>query len=160
LDVVARAHDVPVAAQHIVAAAGEPLVEDRLQSFHRLELELLAFLSGRTGRYIKRYDAELAVARLEVAALFIERLPAERRAHLVRLAPRIDRDAAVALLRDRVTIVAMVAVRTERRIGQLVLLRFGFLQADDVGALLPQPVEEPLAGGRANAVGIEADDAH
>src|SRR5579875_2786023 len=40
-DVAFTAHDVPVTAQHEVAAAGQPLVENRTQFLHRLELELL-----------------------------------------------------------------------------------------------------------------------
>jgi len=48
----------------------------------------------------------------------------------------------------------------ERRIGQLILLRLGFLQANDVGLLFPQPGEEILVGRGADAVGVETDDAH
>src|SRR5690606_22676002 len=48
-DVQAAAHDVPVAAQDIVAAAGQPLVQDRPQPLHHLELVALAQLAGGAG---------------------------------------------------------------------------------------------------------------
>src|SRR5690606_29791200 len=159
-DVQAAAHDVPVTAQHVVAAAGQPLVQDRPQPLHHLELVALAQLAGRAGGDVERDHAEVAEARLDVAALLVEVRPAQRGDHRIRFAPRIDRHAAVALLGRRVAVEAVVAVRAEGRVGQLVLLGLGLLHADHVGLLLPQPVEEPLAGGRADAVGVEADDAH
>src|SRR5690606_681461 len=97
--------------------------------------------------------------RLDVAALVVERRPAQRRAHLVRLTTAVDRHAAVALFGDRVAVMA-VAERAEAGVGQLVLLRLGFLQADDVGLLAFQPAEETLGRSGADAVGVEADDAH
>ena len=48
----------------------------------------------------------------------------------------------------------------ELRTGELVFLRLGFLNAQDVGVLRAEPVEEALVGGRAQAVGVETDDAH
>ena len=50
-------------------------------------------------------------------------------------------------------------LRQELGAGDLVFLRLGFLEAQDVGALLREPVEEPLARRGADAVGVEADDA-
>src|SRR3546814_7842812 len=50
LDVQRAADDVPVAAQHVVAAAGQPLVEGRPQPVHGLELEALAQLARRPRR--------------------------------------------------------------------------------------------------------------
>jgi hypothetical protein len=41
-----------------------------------------------------------------------------------------------------------------------VLLRLGFLDAQDIGALGGEPVEEALAGRRAQAIGVEADYFH
>src|SRR5690606_38697473 len=158
-DVVARAHDVPVAAQHVLAATGQPLVEDRPEPVHHLELEALAQLAGRSGGNVERNHAEVAVARLDVAALVVERCPAERSAYLVGFAPAVDRHAAVALLRDRVAVHA-VAERAEAGIGELVFLGLVFLQADDVGLLAFQPAEKSLVGSGTDAVGVEADDAH
>src|SRR5690606_30058262 len=159
LDVAAGAHDVPVAAQHVFAAAGQPLVHDRLEPVHHLELEALAQLAGRAGRDVERHHRQVAVAGLDVAALVVERRPAQCGAHLVGLAPAVDRHPAVALLRHRVAVMA-VAQRAEAGIGQLAFLGLGFLQADDVGLLALQPVEEPLVRRGADAVGVEADDAH
>jgi hypothetical protein len=52
------------------------------------------------------------------------------------------------------------ACRTVTRIAELVFLRLGLLQADDVGVLARQPLEEAPARGGANAVRVERDDAH
>src|SRR5690606_36555313 len=89
----------------------------------------------------------------------VERRPAQRRAHLVGFAAAVDRDPAVALLRHRVAVDA-VLYRAEAGVAQLVFLGLGFLQADDVGVLLREPVEKPLVRGGADAVGVEADEAH
>jgi hypothetical protein len=37
------------------------------------------------------------------------------------------------------------------------LLRFGFLDTDDISVLLCQPLEETFAGRRSNAIGVKAD---
>src|SRR5690606_20212079 len=98
--------------------------------------------------------------RLDVAPFVVERCPAERRAHLVGLAPGIDRHAAVALPGRGIAIEAVMAIGLEHRVGQLGFLRFGFLYAGHVGILTGQPVEEALAGRGTDAVGVETDDAH
>src|SRR5690349_4671332 len=69
LDVVLGVDDVPVAADHIITAAVEPLVEDRPEEIHRLELELLAFLAGGARRHVQRHHRQIAEARLDVASL-------------------------------------------------------------------------------------------
>ena len=43
---------------------------------------------------------------------------------------------------------------------ELRFLRLGLLQADDVGTLALQPVEQSLARSRADAVDVQSDDAH
>src|SRR5690606_40006516 len=47
-DVLAGVHDVPVAADDVVAAAGQPPVEDRRDPVHAAELELLPLVAGRS----------------------------------------------------------------------------------------------------------------
>src|SRR3546814_3845855 len=74
LDVQRAADDVPVAAQHVVAAAGQPLVEGRPQPVHGLELEALAQLARRPRRDVERHHAQVAEARLDVAALLVEEI--------------------------------------------------------------------------------------
>src|SRR5690606_11732290 len=109
---------------------------------------------------VERDDAEVAEPRLDVAPFLVERLPAQRGADLVRLAPGVDGHAAVALLRGGVAEPGLVAGGQELRPRELVLLGLGFLDAEDVGVLRGEPVEESLAGRRAQAVGVEAGDAH
>src|SRR5690606_18797007 len=159
-DVQLAADDVPVAAQHIVAAACQPLVEDRPQPVHHLELVALAQLAGRAGGNVERNHGEIAEARLDVAPFLVERFPAQRGSDLVGLAPGVDGHSAIALLGGRVAEERPVAVYHELRRGELVLLGLGLLHAQDVGILLAEPVEKALAGSRTYAVGVEADDAH
>ncbi|KAG1405811.1 hypothetical protein G6F59_012483 [Rhizopus arrhizus] len=160
LDVQRRTDDVPVAAQHVVAAAARPFLEDRPQPFHHFELETLAQVARAAGRDIEGDHAEVAVARLDVAAFVVERGPAQRGDDLVRLALAVDRHAALALLGDGVAVEAVVAVRAEHRVGQLVFLGLGLLDAQDVGVLGPEPIEEALGCGGTDAIGVETDDAH
>ena len=79
--------------------------------------------------------------------------------HAVRLPARVDRDAAVSLALC-VVVVDVVARREKLPVVQLVVLGLGLLDADDVGVLPVHPVEEALAGGGTNAVGVQRDDAH
>jgi len=68
-------------------------------------------------------------------------------------------DAAVAFLYC-VEVIAVVTGWVVMRLGDLVALTLGLLQADDVRVLGGQPVEEALARRRADAVRVEGDDAH
>src|SRR5690606_35555560 len=104
--------------------------------------------------------AQVAIACLDIAPLLIELVPAQRGTDLVRLAAAIDRHAAVALLGGGVAKPGAIARRQEFRPDQLVFLGLGLLHAEHVGLLLGEPIEEALAGCRAQAVGVEADDAH
>jgi hypothetical protein len=49
----------------------------------------------------------------------------------------------------------MVAIRPEAIVGQLMFLCLGFLDADNIGILLGQPVEKALAGRGTNAVCVD-----
>src|SRR5690606_11410868 len=80
-------------------------------------------------------------------------------ARLYGYAAAVYRGTAVALIRHRDAVDAVLH-RAEAGVAQLVFLGLGFLQADDVGVLLREPVEKPLVRGGADAVGVEADDAH
>src|SRR5690606_30340501 len=101
-DVLAGVHDVPVAADHVIAAAGQPLVEARRYPLHAAELVVLAHVAGRAGGEIQRHHAQVAETRLDVAALFVEGRPAQAGQHFVGRLPAVDADAAVTLLGGRV----------------------------------------------------------
>ncbi len=51
----------------------------------------------------------------------------------------------------------MVAIRPKAIVSQLVFLGLRFLNTNDIGVLLIQPVEKAFAGGGANAVGVQGD---
>ncbi len=76
----------------------------------------------------------------------------------VGLAPRIDRDAAVAFFL-RVDEGGVELGPVERLGRELMFLRLRFLQAHDVGLLLVHPAEEALARGGPDAVEVAGDDA-
>jgi hypothetical protein len=48
----------------------------------------------------------------------------------------------------------VVAIRAKRFINQLMLLRFGFLNAHHISILLRKPLKEALSLRRPNSVGI------
>jgi hypothetical protein len=54
----------------------------------------------------------------------------------------------------------VVAGRVVQRLGDLLALALGFLDADHVGVLLPEPVEEAFARRGPDAVRVQGDDAH
>src|SRR5690606_24632027 len=99
---------------------------------------------------------QVAESHLEVTALVVELAHPEPAHHLLGLVPGVDRHAAVALP-ERVRVVTVVTVGHEAGVHELVLLRFRFLQADDVRVLRTQPFEKSLACGGADAVDVERD---
>jgi len=51
-------------------------------------------------------------------------------------------------------VLAKIAFRAELRVGQLMLLCFGFLNADDIGIDFFKPVKKTFSRGGANTVGV------
>jgi hypothetical protein len=122
-------------------------------------LDGLARGPARARRNVERRDREVvAEVHAHEAPLDVVLGHAEAAHDAVRLASRIDRDAAVAFFL-RIDEGGTELGAIERLGRELMLLRLGFLQADDVGLLLVHPAEEALAGGRADAVEICRDDA-
>jgi hypothetical protein len=78
---------------------------------------------------------------------------------LIRLTPRVERHATVALAL-RSFVVAVEAGRMIELVGDLLWLGANLLQTDHVGRLLRKPVKEPLARSRADAIDVEGNDAH
>src|SRR5690606_18040722 len=62
-EVLAAVHDVPVAPDDVVAAASQPLVEDRRNPVHAAELDLLALVAVGARGEIQRHHAQVAEAR-------------------------------------------------------------------------------------------------
>src|SRR6056297_534373 len=152
--------DVPVAADHVVASVTGHFFETRLEVVHHFVLDGLADVARRARRQIKRDHRQIAEIGLKPAALAIHPVPADAELNPVGRLAGINRGAGIALL-DCIMVDGGVEVaRFELRIGKLMLLSLGFLDAYHVGALALEPVEEALARGGANPVGIEGDDAH
>src|SRR5690606_14700492 len=126
---------------------------------HHAELHLLALFAGRTGWHVQRDDRQFPEAEFQVAPLDIELRPVEPLVHFIRLVKRIDRDARVAFLLG-VVIAAVITVRTEDVVSELVYLRFRLLHADHVRLLAVDPVEKTLARCGANAIYVDGSDFH
>ncbi len=71
---------------------------------------------------------------------------------------RIDRGSAIALFLG-ILVVAVITGRRKHLIGELVNLRLGFLNANDVCILGRHPIEKTFAGRCPNSIGIETDNA-
>src|SRR5713101_682159 len=108
--------DVPVAAEHELAAARDEFFQHRHESFEESELGLLPFLRARPGRQVHRYHRKPAVIGAQKPALGVELAAAEAAGHALGFGSRVQRDAAVALLRRATVIVAVVSLRDEREV--------------------------------------------
>ena len=73
---------------------------------------------------------------------------------LFRSMASVDCGAAVTFLLG-VFVIGVIAGRGEHLVGQLVNLRFGLLDADDVRILLVHPLEKTFARRRPDTVGVE-----
>jgi hypothetical protein len=151
--------DVPVTTDDILARPPAHPAQEVLELVEKAVLRRLARLAGGPGRQVDGGHRETGEDRLEVAALRVELRRAEAPHDALGRTPRVQRDAAVTLLL-RLQVMAVVAGRAKHRVGDLVLVGAGFLQAHDIRVLACQPFEEALAGRGADAVGVETDDAH
>ncbi|MCY1251753.1 hypothetical protein D9M72_655700 [compost metagenome] len=99
----------------------------------------------------------MRVLHFHIAAFAVELGVAEAGDDPLRLVPRVQAHAAVALLL-RVVEEAMVAMWREERFGHVCGLCLQFLHADHVCVLLAHPVEKALLGRGADAVEVGADN--
>src|SRR5690606_3697319 len=109
-----------------------------------------------TGRQVHRDDAQATQADLEIAAFFVELANAEAADDGVGFVARVDCNAAITLS-NSVLVIAMVSIRGEAGIVELMVLRPGFLDAHDIRHLGGEPVEKPLARSGAYAVYIDGN---
>ena len=151
--------DVPVTAKNVIPTGCAAFAEEGQKPLQEAEFDGLPFLAGRPGGYVDRNHAEIAVPRLKVTAFGIHVWPPQAPDDVVGRGSGVQRHAAISLFFG-INIDSVVGVRPEARITQLLLLCLGFLDAHHVGMLLLQPFKKTLAGGRANPVGIQRDDAH
>ena len=158
LDVGFLVNNVPVAADDRFAALAAQLVQVLGERIQAPILGLLALFAGRARRQVDGDDVDAIELHLEVAALVVKFLVAVAAHDLFGLVTRVDGDTAVAFLHG-IFVVAVIARGREDVIAELVDLRLGFLDADDVRVLPVHPVEKPLPGRGADAVGVEADNA-
>src|SRR3989338_9110200 len=131
----------------------------RQESRHELELHGLPLLAAGAGRQIQRHHAETGKIRAYITPLGIELGNAQTGGDLLRLFAAVTSHAAIALL-FRVMEVTMIAGRSEHLHCHVRRLRLEFLQTDNVGVLPREPFKKSLAGGGADPVQVDRDDAH
>ena len=149
--------DVDVAAEDEALARRCPRVQPRCQFRHEGFFFLLAFVAAGAAVHVEADEGEAGVARFQVAAFAVDFCPADAVLHRLRRVFQVQCDAAVTLL-FRVVIVVVGKGKIGGVAFQLRQLRLGFLDADSVGVLRVEPLEEALARGGTDAVGVECDD--
>src|SRR5262245_21881626 len=159
LEVDLLVRDVPVAAEHELAAARAQRFQHRHELVEEPELRFLPLLRARARGHVNRDDRELAEIGLEVAPLRIELAAAVAAGDPVGPLARVERDAAVAFLGGRAVVVPVKALRHQREPGEVRLLRLDLLKAHDVGLLASEPARKTLRERRAYAVEVERDNA-
>ena len=149
--------DVDVATEDEALARRRARVQPRRQFRHEGFFFRLALFAAGAAVHIEADEREAGGARFQIASLAVDFRPADAVLHLLRRVFQVQCDAAVALLFR----VVVVVVR-ERKVGavafELRQLRLGFLDADGVGVLRAEPLEEALARGASDAVGVKGDD--
>src|SRR5262249_32635110 len=135
------------------------LLQDGHELVEKAELRLLALLRARPRGHVQRHDREPAEIRAQESPLRVELAAAVAAGDGVGLPARIQRDAAVALLGGCAVVMPVEALRHERELGEVRLLRLDLLEAHDVGLLARKPLRKTLRERRADAVEIERDNA-
>lgn len=125
-----------------------------IQKFH---FECLPHIARRAGREVAIEHRPVAKIRAENAPFGVVFCNAATLDHLVRFLAREGRYAAVALLFRRVGKGFVTQFRKQIGIN-LLRLRFGFLDADDVKIVITHPVVEALFQRCADAVQIVRND--
>ncbi len=127
---------------------------------HKHFLAGLGLVAAAAGGKIYRGDTDAVEVGLDIAPLAVGGFPAQPPNHLFGFFTAKQRRATVAFAAFGIKVVTVVALGVEHRVGQLVLLGLGFLDTDNIGMLLCQPVEKAFPGRRPNAVGIDGDNSH
>ena len=125
------------------------LVEVAADAREPLELEdVLVGVDLVALRHVRVHDRDAIHDGLENADVLVVGSFAEAVEDALRLAQRQRRDAVVALHAAKGGVVARIAEGVD---GELVVLHLGLLQAQDVGPMLAEPVDDE---GQASADGI------
>jgi len=135
---------IPVAANDILPPFAAQTVEIWHKLIQKLKLEILPFITGCTRRRIQRNDTELPKLHLQITSLTIKERPAETHDHLVRPIAAVNRDTRITPL----LCIVIEAVKTpgmKHAVAELILLRLGFLDTDQIRPLSAQPLKESLA---------------
>ena len=118
----------------------------RHEAIEAAEFRSLPLRSGGARRQVHGHHAQAAETRLEIATFAIEFGHPESFDHLVGLTLRVQGGARVSLALG-IEIKGVIALRPEVVGGELAFVGLGFLEADDIGALPLQPVEQAFACG-------------
>ena len=113
----------------------------------------LTFVAGRPRRQVQRNDRHYLELYLEISTFVVEFLVTISTNDFFRFFFRVNSNAAVAFL-DCILVVAVITGRRKAFVDQLVHLRLGFLDTNDVGILIPHPLEETFARRCPYAIGV------
>ena len=117
----------------------------------------LSFFAGSSGREIRIDQADIAEVQLDHSSFIITDLMPGTIFNMVGNDPGEYRYAAVSfLLRGKPVI--MIAEIGECLVIDIILMRFGFLDTDDVGGICLQPFNKPFRHGGTDPIDIVADD--
>src|SRR6185312_7009442 len=133
----------------------------RVELGQKAELGLLPFLSGRAAGEVGADDGELALrgveAQFHIAALCIEFGRAVTDHHIARFVPGVNRHTRITLFFGQLEM-PLEARQFFEASRQVRGLGLDLLHANTIGAMAGQPAFDPLAGGGAVAVEIEAGE--
>ena len=149
---------VPVAAQNNLTTPVGQFLQVLVEMLHEYVFHVLAVITAGSGRQIHRNDRQLVVNQFNVAPFGIDFSHAQPFDHFQWLRSCINAHTAVAFFLGIVKVTRVTRGALHLR-GQVVGLGLQFLQADEVGVLFGQPVQEAFVHGGANAVQVCGYDA-
>ena len=150
--------DVDVATQNELAL-GAQLLQVRAHGRQEAELCLLALRPGRAAGKVSTDEGQAprgcVKTQLQVAPFGIEFWRAKALAHVAGWVPGVDAHAGVAFFfcAVKVAVQARDVLKAPQQVGHL---GFQLLHTNTIGPLGCQPVVQPFAACRANAVEVEA----
>ena len=150
--------NVDVATQDEVAL-GFQAHEVGVEFGQKAEFGLLALFAGRAARKVRTDDRQLAGGRvktqLDISAFCIELGRPIANDYIRRLVPRVDAHARIALFLGKVKVSLQVREALEP-VGHVGRLSLHFLHANTIRPRGCHPAFHAFAGGRADAIEIEA----
>ena len=159
VDVDVLVADVVVARKHKVGALFPQRVDIVAEEVEPYHLEGLAFVARGARGMVDAHHREVAEVGTEETPFVVVQGFVHAVNHVVRLLFRDEAHAAVAFLLGREPIV-VVAHHLEVHQRDLVGRGFQLLEAEHIGLVVVDPLQQALVDGRTDAVHVVADNLH